>query len=234
MTNIYIDIETAPTNDEEVIKSIRDNITPPGNYKKQESIEKWLEDNLESETDLLVRKTALDGLYGQIISIAWAIDDGEVNCITRKNYDYREENLLANFFSKINDIRDKHNQRQVISTWVGHYITGFDLRFIWQRCVINKVKPLVHIPYSAKPWDSSVFDTKVEWSGLSNYSGSSSLDKLSRIMLGHGKGEINGSNVFDYWKAGEIEKVAAYNKQDVEDCRKLYKLMNFIDDSYAT
>lgn len=229
MAHLYLDIETAPTNDKEVIQSIRDSITAPGNYSKPESIQKWMDENLEAETDKLVRKTALDGLYGQIISIAWAIDDKDVKAVFRTSYDDAEADILNAFLTTVANSKDRYGQRQAISTWIGHYISGFDLRFIWQRCVVNKVKPAIRIPYDSKPWGNDIFDTKVEWSGMNGYSGGSSLDKLTKAMGGSGKGEINGANVFDYWKAGEIEKVVEYNMQDVEDCRMLYKRMNFIE-----
>lgn len=124
--------------------------------------------------------------------------------------------------------RDHNGQRIGISKWVGHYITGFDLRFIWQRCVINQVKPTIAIPYDAKPWDDRIFDTKIAWTGCSQYSGAGSLDKLSSVLLGEGKGDINGANVYDYFLQGDIDKIVEYNKKDVEMTRQLYKMMNFV------
>jgi predicted PolB exonuclease-like 3'-5' exonuclease len=226
MSILYLDIETIPCNDEKVISALRESISPPANYSKEETIAKWMEQNAESELDKLVRKTSLDGLYGQILSIAWAIDDGEVHCVYRSSYDQSEQGMLCSFFESLYELYPNHNIP--ITKWVGHYISGFDLRFIWQRCVINEVIPLVSIPYNAKPWDSNVFDTKIAWTGASQYSGAGSLDKLSSVMFGEGKGEINGANVYDYFKRGEIDKIVEYNKRDVEMCRKLYKKMNFL------
>lgn len=229
MAVITLDIETIPTNDANVIEQFRHSIAPPANYTKEETIAKWMEQNVESELDKLVRKTALDGLYGQVLSIAWAIDDGQVYCVNRDSYDDSEAVLLCDFFSALSvTLRDEYGNRQAIHQWVGHYICGFDLRFIWQRCVINGVMPTVDIPYNAKPWDRNVFDTKIAWTGASQYSGAGSLDKLSSVMFGEGKGEINGANVYDYFKRGEIDKIVEYNKRDVEMCRKLYKKMNFL------
>jgi hypothetical protein len=228
MSNLFIDIETAPTSNKSLIKSIRDSITAPGNYSKPESIQKWKDENLDAEADKLIRKTALDGLYGEIISIAWALDDGLVKCAIRKDRTEPETEVLRQFFNDLLHAKDSHGNRTAITRWVGHYITGFDLRFIWQRCVINQFMPPVRIPYDSKPWANDIFDTKVEWSGVGQYSGGSSLDKLSQVMIGRGKGEVNGSNVFDYWSRGEVDKVKLYNKQDVIDCRELYYRMNFI------
>lgn len=228
MSIIFLDIETIGTNDPAIIDQIKESISPPGNITKDETKLKWLEQNLEDETDKALRKTALDGLYGQILSISWAIDDSEVYTIFRNNYDDSEAALLKGFFYGLDNYHDEHGQRIGISKWVGHYITGFDLRFLWQRCVINQVKPSIDIPYDAKPWDDRIFDTKIAWTGSRQYSGAGSLDKLSSVLLGQGKGEINGANVYDYFLRGEIDKIVEYNKEDVEMCRKLYKRMNFI------
>lgn len=228
MSILYLDIETVGTNDAKVIEQLRQSIAPPGNYSKEETIAKWMEQNAAAELDKLVRKTALDGLYGQILSIAWAIDDDEVQNVHRISYDDSESVLLDEFFDRLFYTSDKYGNMIGISKWVGHYITGFDLRFIWQRCVMNGVKPRISIPYNAKPWDNNVFDTKIAWTGASQYSGAGSLDNLCSVMLGEGKGDINGANVYDHFMRGEIEKIIEYNKRDVELCRMLYKRMNFI------
>lgn len=227
MTILFLDIETIPTQNQILIKSFKDGIKAPGNYSKQETIDKWLEDNRDSEADKLHRKTAIDGLHGEIFSIAWAFDDGAAYVVYRGNNE-TEKFLLQSFFTQISDIKDSYGNRAVISKWVGHYITGFDLRFIWQRCVINGVKPSVSIPYDAKPWDDRVFDTKVAWTGSGQYSGAGSLDAMSRAFGLDGKGDIDGSKVYDYWLAGRFDEIAEYNKDDVVKTRGMYKRMNFI------
>jgi len=230
MSLIFIDIETLPTNDENIIEQIKKSIEPPGNYSKPETIAKWLDENRDNEADKLIRKTALDGLYGQILSISWAIGDGSVNSVYRSSYADSEMNMLNEFFLSLQDYCIVNKQGVTpITKWIGHYITGFDLRFIWQRCVINNVRPPIKIPYDAKPWDDCVFDTKIAWTGIGKYSGSGSLDTLCSVMLNKKKGEINGANVYDYFLRGEIQNIVDYNKNDVIMCRDLYNRMNFID-----
>lgn len=224
---LYFDIETIPTSNKDVMDNILAGISAPGNYTKPETIAKWMDENVPTIFDKELRKTALDGLYGEIISIAWAIDDNPVDVIYRGNEIDKEADVLTGFLYEINNVKDGRGNRGVISKWIGHYICGFDLRFLWQRCVINGIKPEVKIPYDAKPWDSNVFDTKIAWTGASQYSGAGSLDALALVMFGEGKGEINGSNVYDYWMRGEYKMIADYNKKDVEMCRNLYKKMTF-------
>ena len=224
---LFFDIETIPSSNKKVMDNILAGISAPGNYTKPETIEKWMDENAPTIFDKELRKTALDGLYGEIISIAWAIDDKPVDVIYRGKESDKESDVLTGFLDAITHVNDEYGNRGIISKWIGHYICGFDLRFLWQRCVINGIKPELKIPYDAKPWDSSVFDTKIAWTGASQYSGAGSLDALALVMLGEGKGEINGSNVYDYWMRGEYKMIADYNKKDVEMCRNLYKKMTF-------
>jgi predicted PolB exonuclease-like 3'-5' exonuclease len=224
---LFIDIETIPTQREDIKTDIRFNISAPANYTKPETIAKWIEENAETEFDKQYRKTALDGLLGEIVSIAWAVEDNEPQVLFRVAGE-SEADLLRAFFEDLQLLTDKNSQRINITQWIGHYITGFDLRFIWQRCVVNQVKPTVKIPYNAKPWDDCVFDTKVEWSGTGQYSGKSSLDALCKAFGLEGKGDIDGSKVWDYYQAGRIREIAEYNKEDVIKARKIYNKFNFI------
>lgn len=224
---IYIDIETLPSSRQDIKDDIRLNISALANYSKPESIKKWIEENGESEFDKQYRKTALDGLYGEIFSIAWALGDEEPQAVSTVGK--TEADMLRSFFAELSMTTDKHDQRIGISKWVGHYVTGFDLRFIWQRCVINGVRPTVKIPYDAKPWDGSVFDTKVAWTGVGSYTGAGNLDAICKAFNLPGKGDIDGSKVYDYWLEGRYDEIIEYNKDDVIKCRELYKRMNFIN-----
>ena len=127
-----------------------------------------------------------------------------------------------------NNLKSISGKPDVISQWIGHYITGFDLRFLWQRCVVNEVKPTVDIPYDAKPWGDKVFDTKVAWSGSGQYSGKSSLNALCNGFGFAGKGDLDGSKIFDAWLDGRYAEIAEYNKDDVNKCRLIYRKLNFI------
>ena len=93
--------------------------------------------------------------------------------------------------------------------------------------MINGVRPLIEIPYDAKPWDDNIFDTYIAWTGgSSRYSGAGSLGALSPVFGLH-KGDMDGSQVYDYYLAGRLDEIASYNKKDVEDCRTLHKRMTF-------
>ena len=50
---IFFDIETLQTNDESVIEELRSTIEPPAQYKKPESIDKWMAENAEDRLNEL-------------------------------------------------------------------------------------------------------------------------------------------------------------------------------------
>ena len=226
--NLYIDIETIPSQLDWVKKEIEDGITAPGQYKKPESIAKWLEDNRESAADDEWRKTGLNGALGEIVCISWAFgDDGILE--VHRDLGESEADMLEEFFNLLGDDLDSRSMRgEVIRPiWTGHYISGFDLRFIWQRCVINRINPSISIPYNAKPWGGEIFDTLIEWKGVKSTPGGS-LDAVCKAMGMDGKGDIDGSKVWDYVKDGRIDEVVEYCKDDVKKVRDLHKRMMFI------
>lgn len=222
--NLYLDIETIPDQSQGALETYLEGIAPPGNYKKQESIDKWMAENAVNEAEKEWRKTSLNGTKGEIISIGLAIDNDEPIIISRTLNEGEDEMLkaLMNFLE--HTFMKKGAFRKPV--WVGHYITGFDLRFIWQRCVVNNVRPVISIPFEAKPWGDEVYDTCLKWTGLKGNS-SGSLDDMSKAFGLQGKDGMDGSKVWDAIKAGEYEKVFDYCKQDVELTRSIYKRMNF-------
>ena len=238
---IFIDIETIPDQSEGALERVMATIEAPATMKKAETIADWHAGNgkyagaKQEAAEEIYRKTGLSGTKGEIICISFALGTDDPFCIGRELGE-SEADLLEAFFVAVEDrkrdIDDEHcsagGLTRVNSTlnWVGHYITGFDLRFFWQRCVINNVKPSIFIPYSAKPWDSNVFDTFVEWAGLHGKDGK--LGDVCEAMGYAGKGDIDGSQVWDYIKAGRYTEVFDYCDDDVVKARLIFNRMNFI------
>lgn len=224
--NLYIDIETIPSQQGWIKTELAKTITAPANYKKPESIANWHKENGAKALEDKWLKTSFDGSLGELVCIGWSINDDEPQVVYRDICDPEGE-MLRDFFQRLKiGLTDKQKAFHE-PTWIGHYITGFDLRFLWQRCVLNGVAPSVSIPYNAKPWDRAVFDTCIEWAGLQP-GGTKSLDMVSKLMGYPGKGDIDGSKVWEYVKAGKIEEVAEYcRNEDVRKCRELHKRMTF-------
>ena len=214
---LHLDLETLPTDRADVIDMLAASIKAPAQYKKPESIAQWLEENKAAELDALHRKTALDGAFGRVCCIGVAFDDDEPGTFVGT-----ESQLLTDFADYLNTMQcDRYT-----TLFIGHNIAGFDLRFLLQRYIVNRL-PIPHLikhAASAKPWESEkVFDTMCQWAGVGNRI---SLDKLCMALgVPTSKGGITGATVYDEWLKGNIEGIADYCKRDVDATRQVFKRM---------
>lgn len=222
MANIYFDIETLPSDDSGIIADIAAGIKPPGNLKKAETIEAWERDEKPGAVLEAVKKTGLDGTFGRICCIGFAVNDDAADV----RYGDEAETITAFFAWLIEAARISDYTERQSAIFIGHNILSFDLRFLWQRCVVNGIRPPAFIPFNAKPWDGKVFDTMTAWNPERERR--ISLDKLC-LALGvpSSKGDMDGSKVAEYWQAGRHQEVAAYCMADVEAVRQCHKRMVF-------
>ena len=206
MSNVFIDIETLPNMDEGAKDLII--VSAPAKYKKEESIQKWLDDNAEAERETQWRKQALNPNEGRILSIAWSFG-GEVKCAIGN-----DERAILGLL--IDDLKLSLNGRPPY--FIGHNVP-FDLGFIWKRAIINNIR----LPFPVKPHGrhgSDFFDTMQQWEG---FKGRISQDRLCKLLGIEGKPDgISGANVLDHYLAGDIGKIEAYNKDDVEKVVAIY------------
>lgn len=214
---LFYDIETIPTQDERIINSISESIKPPKNYKLADTIEKW---EIEQKPQLIkekILKTAVDGAYGEIISISWAIGDGKIDGIIR-NLNEPESSLISTFYAKV--FSDDFD----IYRFVGHNIIKFDNRFLFQRSLVNGITiPIQFITaVNARPWETEkVFDTMFQWTGSTNEY--ISVEKLCQAfnIRSPKTDEIDGSRVWEHIQLGNYDKVLNYNKDDVRAEREI-------------
>lgn len=216
--NLYYDIETVPTQEQEIIDAIAETVNPPGNYKKQETIDKWLDETKPGLVEEKVLKTALDGAYGQVISIAWAIDNNPITGIIR-TLDEPEEDLIKEFFFQVFPNQGDFNYRIC-----GSNIVKFDNRFLWQRSLVNDIEVPVQFQtaVNARPWEhEKVFDIMYQWTGTSHEY--VSVDKLCQAfgIKSSKTNEIDGSRVWEHVQKGNYDLVLNYNKDDVRAEREL-------------
>jgi predicted PolB exonuclease-like 3'-5' exonuclease len=215
--NIYFDIETIPTQNNAVIESIAADIKPPATMKKAETIAEWEANQKADAINEAVAKTSFDGAFGQICCIGWAIDNEPVFASYGS-----EEDILNQFFT---DISERYDASQdVRPIFIGHNVSAFDLRFLFQRSIILGIKPPSCIPFNAKSWDDKIFDTMAYFAGFGNRI---SLDKLSKALGLEGKNGITGADVWPMYQAGKIAEIAEYCKHDVELTREVYKKLTF-------
>jgi len=219
--NIYLDIETCPSQSPEVKAEILAGIKPPATHKKADTIAAWMAENAATEGEIAWRKTSFDGGLGHICVIGFAVDSGDAESLYHADWHANEAAMLKVFYDEIDAICKEHpNERPV---FIGHNLIDFDLRFMFQRSVVLGVKPSYHMPFNCKPWDESVYDTMQRWGARAG----GSLDKITKACGLDGKGDIDGSMVWDYVRDGRISDIATYCQNDVDLTRKLHKRMTF-------
>ena len=209
MHNVFIDIETIPVQCPDRRAKLLADAKPPANYSKPETIAKWREDNAAD----IIAKTALDPAAGHICSIAWAVGDDEVQVAQTGASLDNEASVIDEFFDALPKVG--------MARFIGHYISGFDLRFIMCRAIVLGVKVPALWPRDPKPWDQQVFDTMTAWAGTK---GSISLDRLCEALgIESPKGELTGAGVAQAWQDGRFDEIAAYNRGDVEAVREVFR-----------
>jgi hypothetical protein len=129
-----------------------------------------------------------------------------------------ERQALANFLALLQDFDSDSDEL------VGHNLLGFDLPFIFQRCLINNlpVRPFVNL---SEFHVRGVFDTMHRW-----WLGAKRNISLDDIAWALGiesskTAEVEGSKVFELYQAGRLAEIREYNLNDVRVTRKVYERM---------
>lgn len=222
--NIFLDIETIPQQPEEAAKiEISQNIKAPATMKKQETIDAWHngEGKYQGEKDKAIeavyRKTSFDGSKGEICSIAWAFGNNERIYSASMNLDQEEieKEIIQAFFDSIKNESNPY--------FIGHYVAGFDLKFLFHRAVVLGIKPPCKLPFDGRH-NSDYFCTMQAWAGFRD---SISQENLCAALGIQGKEGMDGSQVWDYIKQGKISEVEEYNRNDVAIVREIYNRITF-------
>jgi hypothetical protein len=207
MNELFFDIETRPTSDNALIKRIAAAVKPPGQYKKPESIQKWWAEEGALAVNEALQRTALDGTYGRLAAFGCAADDEPVKCV----YGDDEQGMLqsaASYFER----------RRTFIAFNGE----FDLRFLFQRMVINHV-PVPHYLREAlmKRYDGWV-DPMKEWAGFRGYIKQVDLEAAMGIQR---PADITGADVADAIAVGDWAAVERHCILDVDGLRLIYRRM---------
>lgn len=243
MLNIFLDIESLPTCNPDVIAEITEQVNEkigkeiaavraPANYGA-EAAAKWLiekgqpqidalKEGAAKEIDQAVRKTGLEGAFGRVCVVGIAVNDEPPQTF----FSDTDESSILNAINAC--LTKSIVGNEFTCTFVGHNIVSFDLRFLVQRFIVNGIRPCVAIGRAsqAKPWDTDrVYDTMTQWAGNG---GRISLDKLCKALsIPTPKADITGATVYDAVLAGRIHDVAEYCEKDVEATRAVFQRMTF-------
>lgn len=220
MNELFLDIESLPTNDDRIKAEIAASITPPGNISKADTIAAWEVEKKPALVAEAIAKTSFDGARGRVCCIGWAWNDQKPTSLLLADFD-SERDFLDFSMERIGHTRpetEAFHQTRI----VGHYVADFDIRFLWQRAFVLGVRMPVWMPRNPKPWSDEIFDTMVQFAGAK---GSISLDNLCKVLGVDGKDGIDGSMVAGMWERGEYEAVGAYCQKDIHRVRNAYRRM---------
>jgi predicted PolB exonuclease-like 3'-5' exonuclease len=244
--DIYIDIETLRSPEAhrlQILKDVKENFKAPSTLTKaQAAIDLGLTDAKEikftSKDDMIARwekelaktksedvaqaqweKTSFDPNVAQIACI----------CTYAKGYqqqfdliDFKSEKaMLSEFHEYINALCSANDVESIRKpNFIGHYITKFDLPFIWKRSVINDVETCRNVKWVDVKHGYGCYDTMTAWAGYGN---SISADNLCAILGIKGKTEgMDGSLVYNTWQTNP-QKVIDYCHDDVAMVKAIHE-----------
>jgi len=215
---LYLDIETIPTDNPAHIEQIAAAVKPSASITKADTLAAWEKDTKPAKIIEAVAKTSFDGAFGKIACIGWAWNDSDPVAALHHSGNDAERTTLTTAFEQIMADAPLHAR----PTIVGHYVAGFDLRFIWQRAFVLGVTVPHWFPRDPKPWSLDVHDTQHMWAGAKD---TISLDNLCKALGVPGKTDIDGSMIAGMWKAGEFARISDYCRDDVSRVRAVHRRM---------
>ncbi len=240
---VFLDIETIPGESfrDEFLQAELENFKAPSSLtktqacsdlgltgndakftSKDDAIAKWEEKfKLEKAPEVAEQKwlkTSFDGAKGEVCSIAWKVQGGEMQSVSQASHG--DGVMMDIFFDHV-----KNNTDGRPPVFVGHYVGGFDLKFLFHRSIVLGIKPPFALPFDGKH-DNQFYCTQAAWAG---FNGKIKQDDLAKLLgLPQKPDDIDGSKVYDFYKAGKIDRIEEYNRYDVETVEKIYNRINFI------
>lgn len=162
--------------------------------------------------DEFLRGTSLSGNWGRILCIGVASDDQPTEVIHGD-----EPTILATFWKRV----------AAGTLFVGHNALDFDLPFIYKRSIVHRIKPSLALSFE-RYRSTPIYDTMREWDRWS--SPSTSLHQLA-LLLGFesSKQGIDGSMVYDFYRAGKLKEIYEYCARDVELVRQIHRRLTFAE-----
>ncbi len=201
-------------------------------YMRLEQQQRYLED-IAAEEERVYQLGALHATSGRVLSIAMHVgpipgfeisglspaESEHVFGIDEKSMERAEEQTLQDFLSLMSDFDAETDEI------VGHNVIGFDLPFIFQRCLAHCIPTPLFVnlgEYHVR----GVFDTMRHW-WLGDRRSRASLDDIAWALgIESSKtADIEGSRVFKLYQAGKLAEIREYNLNDVRVTRKVYERM---------
>ncbi len=217
---IVFDIETRPSD----TPPSPEDLKPPAQMKNAETIEKWRSD--PANVDKAHAAEALNPFKGQILTISWIMDNELVRSVT----DVDERKVLETFQEQLQDqfrARFSGNDHIVQPTWIAHNIK-FDMGFLFLRLLKYDLDWLLRVT-GEDPSQIRHACTMQTMAVMDKYKTFVSLDVSCRMFGIEGKlSGMDGSKVFPYFKAGKLDEIDEYCRQDTTATWMLAKKLRLV------
>lgn len=200
-----------------------------GNMRFEQQ-QRYLED-IVIEEERCYQLGSLSATSGRILSIAvhegpvagldFGVEQPQSERVFGINADGEEQDEKKALLQFLEYLKDFDTETDEL---VGHNLIGFDLPFIFQRCLVHCIsaKPLVDLSeYRVR----GIFDTMHHW-----WLGAKRNVSLDDVAWALGiesskTAEVEGSKVYDLYHAGKLAAIREYNLNDVRVTRKVYERM---------
>ena len=218
---VFLDIETVRRND------VLELDTEEFNAWKYQNAREYPNATDVELQEMYVNKAALFPEFAKIVCISVGRIDGKslkVRTYSNKN----EEVLLQEFNKDLSLVTDAQPRTKLC----GHAVIGFDVPFIYKRCIVNGVTPNDLLDTAGeKPWTVTEFliDTKDLWKGTSFRPSSLAVIAMA-LGVPSPKDDISGADVGRVFYSGEegsLERIARYCEKDVLTTANVLRRMRF-------
>ena len=169
----------------------------------------------EESEEQYIKRLSLSALTARVLCLGYAVEppfDAPVEVLSGD-----EADILQHFWVVASQV----------DLFVGHNILDFDLRFIVQRSILQRIKPSRDIPF-ARYRNAPVFDTMQEWTKWGREGVSLSALALA-LGLPSPKDGMDGSKVYGAFLAGRLSEICDYCKGDVDTVRRVYRRLKFVE-----
>lgn len=207
----YFDIETIPLGEPLSVDELWEQVPKSYSKKKQEE---WVENKQDEE----FRKRALHSLKGRLVSVAIAVDEeaDDVGGIKVVPYMEKEKDMIDELADWIRSF-----PQYTTYGWCGKNIKEFDMLWLMHRFLkYGKTDLIINLPSNSR--DKRLVDLQ-DLFAFTAYKKYYSMEEICTYLGMNVKRDgMDGSKVFDMFKAGELDKIYKYNAEDVYDNRQLH------------
>lgn len=213
MNKLIVDIETLPNQKlkGDLLPKFDESSVKVGNLKDPAKIQEKVDAaKAEFETGL-TKKMSVESNYCQILSLGY-IELDDTNNVIKQDVIYSHDDdkaIILHFNGFV------YNGQTIIG-WNSKH---FDIPIIWKRSILNLEKPAFNYRKLCNPYNDESIDLMHIW----NSGGYGKMADCASLLGISAKDGMDGSMIYDAWKAGETDRIKEYNMQDCETTLSIYR-----------